>query len=313
MSYDEKIVIVIPCFNEEVTISKVVSDFKRELPEAEILVLDNRSTDRSAELARAAGAEVIYVSRQGKGSVVRHIFREIIADIFIMVDGDDTYPAEQVHELLKPVTSGSADMVIGDRLTGGGYASQNKRIFHNFGNVLVRRLVNICFGSHINDIMSGYRVFSRRFAMNVPILSDGFEVETEMTIMCLDRKLQIAELPIAYKDRPEGSFSKLHTFRDGFRVLKTIFMILKNYRPLFFFGSMSLCGFIGGLACGIPVIIEFVQRKYISHVPLAILSTGLIIVAMTMLNCAFILDTIVSHERQRNEVDIVRHKTGAPL
>jgi len=306
MHSNQKTVVVIPCYNEEQTIEKVVKDFKRELPESEVYVMNNRSTDKSAELAEAAGANIMWVGRQGKGSVVREIFRKIDADIYIMVDGDDTYPSEAVHELIKPVIGGSAEMVVGDRLSKGYYAAQNKRSFHNFGNHLVRKLVNMCFNSKLKDIMSGYRIFSRLFAKNVPILSDGFEVETEMTIRCLDRKLEIIEIPVEYRDRPAGSYSKLNTIRDGFRVLKTIFIILKDYRPLFFFGSISLVLFILGLITGTPVLLEFLRTRYITHVPLSILATGLMLTSGLSLTCGFILDTLVAHERQRNEVDLMR-------
>ena len=301
-----KTAVIIPCYNEEQTIGKVVKDFKRELPGSEIYVMNNRSTDRSAELAEAAGARVMPVRRQGKGSVVREIFRKIDADIYVMVDGDDTYPAEAVMELIKPVADGAAEMVVGDRLSKGCYAAQNKRNFHNFGNNLVKKLVNLCFKSNLKDIMSGYRVFSKLFTKNVPILSDGFEVETEITIRCLDRKLEIVEIPVEYRDRPAGSFSKLNTVKDGFRVLKTIFIILKDYRPLFFFGGISLFLFIGGLLTGMPVLLEFVRTRYITQVPLSILATGLMLTSGLSITCGFILDTLVAHERQRNEIDLLK-------
>ena len=302
----KKTAVVIPCYNEVLTIAKVGRDFKRELPDAVIIVLDNNSTDGSASAAREAGALVTLVPRQGKGAVVRHIFREVDADIYVMVDGDDTYPAESVHGLIRPVTDGTADMAMGDRLSGGDYKAENKRAFHNFGNILVRNLVNYCFKSDLKDIMTGFRVFSRRFAGVVPILSDGFEVETEMTIRSLARRISIAEVPIAYKDRPEGSVSKLRTFSDGFRVLGMFFKILKDYRPMFFFGVLSLCAFLAGLACGIPVITEFIASRYITHVPLAVLATGFVLSAMTTLICGVILDTMVSQERHRGEIDILR-------
>jgi glycosyltransferase involved in cell wall biosynthesis len=234
MENSNRIVVVIPCYNEEQTISKVVGDFRANLPEAEVIVLNNRSTDRSAEFAALAGAVVVHVPRQGKGSVVRHIFRELDADVYLMVDGDDTYPADRAKDLVQPILEHSADMVIGDRLSKGSYASENKRPFHGFGNSLVCGLVNFCFNSNIKDVMTGYRALSRRFAQNVPILSDGFEVETEMTIRCLDRKLSILEIPITYRDRPQGSYSKLNTFHDGIRVIRTVFTILKTYRPFLF-------------------------------------------------------------------------------
>jgi glycosyltransferase involved in cell wall biosynthesis len=310
---DEKVnilkkVLIIPCYNEEMTIAKVVEDFRAELPDCRIIVMDNRSTDDSAKRAVAAGAEVIPVARQGKGAVMRAVFRSIDADICIMVDGDDTYPADEVHKLLKPVLDGKADMAAGDRLTGGEYQRVNRRRFHGLGNQLVKKLVNFCFKSDLRDIMTGYRVFNRTFAMNVPILSDGFEIETEMTIRALDRRLALVEIPVAYRDRPVGSFSKLNTLRDGFRVLKTIFFILKDYRPMLFFGTLSLFFFMVGCLCGAPVIWEFMRTRFITHVPLALLATGLVLVSVVTLNCALILDTVVAHERQRNELELMNRR-----
>ena len=301
------IVVLIPCFNEEITIAKVVTDFKQELPSAQIVVLDNNSTDDSAKFAKQAGASVVQVTRQGKGAVVRYAFREIEADVYVMVDGDDTYSVKNVHNLIAPILNGTHDMAIGDRgISEGDYSKENKRTFHNFGNALVCNLVNYCFNSNIMDVMTGYRVFSRRFVENVPILSDKFEVETEMTIRCLDRKLNITTIPVIYQDRPAGSFSKLNTVKDGCKVLKIIFTILKDYKPLLFFGSLSLISLIFSLLVGSLVITEFVKSGYIAHVPLAILATGFAIVSVILMNCALILDTIVSLERQNNELQIVR-------
>ncbi|MDR1648896.1 MAG: hypothetical protein LBR71_01430, partial [Synergistaceae bacterium] len=192
----------------------------------------------------------------------------------------------------------------------GSYTRENKRAFHGFGNSLVRRLVNFCFGSNIEDVMTGYRALSRRFAQNVPILSDGFEVETEMTIRCLDRKLPILEIPITYRDRPQGSYSKLNTFRDGIRVVRAIFTILKTYRPFFFFGSLAFIALLAGLAAGGPVVSEFLKNRYITHVPLAILAVGLVLTSMILFNCAFVLDTITAYEKQRNELNVVKLKSG---
>ncbi len=302
----QKIIVCIPCYNEELTIAKVITDFKRELPEAEVIVLDNRSTDKSAALAKQFGARVIFVPRQGKGAVVRHIFRELDADIYLIADGDDACPAESAHALIAPIADGTADMVMGDRLSGGGYHLENKRMFHVLGNNLVKGLVNFCFKASVNDVMCGYRAFSRRFVVNVPILSDGFELETEMTIRCLDRKLPFVEIPISFQDRPKGSVSKLNTFRDGFRVLALIFSILKDYRPLAFFGSLAAITLVLGLICGAPTILDFILLGYTPRVPLAVLASGLVLVSMTFLTCAFVLDTMISHERQRNELNILR-------
>jgi glycosyltransferase involved in cell wall biosynthesis len=302
----KKVVVTIPCYNEEQTIEKVVLDFKRELPQASVIVLDNRSTDRSVDLASKAGASVIHVQRQGKGSVIRHIFREIDADIYLMADGDDACPAECVHDLIGPILEGNADMVSGDRLSSGIYMKENKRHFHNFGNHLVCSLVSICFGTEVRDVMCGYRAFSRRFAKNIPILSDGFEVETEMTIRCLDRKLPFIEIPIEFSSRPEGSVSKLSTMHDGFKVIGIIFSILKDYRPLLFFGFLAVLSLVLGMLCGVPTIMDFIKFGYTPRVPLAVLASGFVLTAMTLLNCAFILDTMVSHERQRNELNILK-------
>lgn len=301
-------VLIIPCYNEEITIAKVIRDFRAELADCRIVVLDNCSTDQSATLATEAGAEVIHVSRQGKGAVMRSVFRSIDADVYILVDGDDTYPADEVHKLLQPVESGKADMVIGDRLSEGGYGRINRRRFHGFGNNLVRKLVNFCFGSNLHDIMTGYRVFNRTFIMNIPILSDGFEVETELTIRALDRKLSLMEIPVSYRNRPAGSTSKLNTLRDGCRVVRTIFSILKDYRPMLFFGAISLLFFIMGLICGVPVVWEFMETRFITRLPLALLATGLILVSVVTLNCALILDTVSAHERQRNELMLVHQQ-----
>ncbi|MDR1915042.1 MAG: glycosyltransferase family 2 protein [Synergistaceae bacterium] len=309
MGEETRIVVAIPCYNEEITIAKVVADFKKELPGAEIIVLDNNSTDNSAVLAREAGAVVTPVTRQGKGAVIRYIFREIDADVYVIVDGDNACPASCVYGLMTPILNNTADMVLGDRLSSGAYEKENKRRFHNFGNKLINALINICFNAKINDIMCGYRAFSRRFAKNIPILSDGFEVETEMTIRCLDRKLPIAEVNIAFQNRPEGSYPKLDTFRDGMKILSIIFTILKDHRPLLFFGVLASVFILLGLLCGIPTIIDFVKLGHTPRVPLAVLATSLILVAMTMLTCAFVLDTMISHERQRNELNLLRFES----
>ncbi len=232
---NKKIAVLIPCYNEELTVAKTVQDFKKALPEAVVYVYDNNSTDRTSELAKEAGAIVRKETHQGKGNVVRTMFREIDADAYVLVDGDDTYPAEEVHKLLEPVLEGDADMVIGDRLSNGTYYSENKRAFHEFGNNLVRDLINRLFHGSIKDIMTGYRVFSRRFVKCMPIRSEGFQIETEMTVFSLIMRLNVVELPITYRDRPEGSFSKLNTYKDGWKVLVTLFDLYKNYRPFYFF------------------------------------------------------------------------------
>ncbi len=248
----KKVAVLIPCYNEELTVEKVVRDFRKELPDADIYVYDNNSTDHTAELAEKAGAIVRRETRQGKGNVVRTMFQEIDADAYIMVDGDDTYPAEEVHPLLEAVLNDGVDMAIGDRLSNGTYYNENKRAFHDFGNNLVRDLINRLFHGNIRDIMTGYRVFSRRFAKCMPLKSGGFQIETEITVISLVARMKIVEIPITYRDRPEGSFSKLNTFHDGFRVLIMLFDLYKNYRPLYFFFILSLISLILGLVIFIP-------------------------------------------------------------
>ncbi|GLG00858.1 glycosyl transferase [Alicyclobacillus hesperidum subsp. aegles] len=297
-----RIAVLIPCYNEELTIGKVIADFRRELPDADIYVYDNNSRDRTADIARAAGAIVRREVRQGKGNVVRSMFRDIDADIYVMIDGDDTYPAEFVHDLIQPVAAGEADMSIGDRHSDGSYSSENKRPFHNFGNQFVKALINRLFRSQLRDIMTGYRVFNRRFAKTMPIQSEGFEIETEMTLHALDKRFRIIEIPIRYRDRPPGSESKLNTVSDGIRVLKTVFWIFKDYKPLAFFGTVALLFFIAGLAVGIPVITEFFASGRIAKMPSAILAVGLMVLATNSLTCGFILDTIVRNHRDNYEL-----------
>ena len=242
-----KTAVLIPCYNEALTIKKVIEDFSKELPEATIYVYDNNSSDQTVRIAKEAGAVVSFENKQGKGNVVRTMFREIDADIFVMVDGDDTYPAEEVHKLIQPIIEEKMDMVIGDRLSNGTYYKENKRPFHDFGNNLVRGLINHLFHSNIKDIMTGYRAFSRRFAKCMPVISDGFQIETEMTIFSLVYRLNVKEVPIVYRDRPEGSYSKLNTINDGMKVLITLFDLLKNYRPFFFFFIISIAFTVFGL------------------------------------------------------------------
>ncbi|MGE5626548.1 MAG: glycosyltransferase family 2 protein [Solirubrobacterales bacterium] len=297
-----KTAILIPCYNEEITIAKVIEDFKREMPEADIYVYDNNSKDSTANIAIKHGATVKRELRQGKGNVVRSMFRDIEADFYIMVDGDDTYPAEFVHKLLEPLLAGEADMTIGDRLSNGTYASENKRPFHDFGNNLVRWLINKIYNNNLKDIMTGYRGFNREFVKAMPVLSEKFEIETEMSIHALDKKFIVKEVPIEYRDRPEGSESKLNTFSDGFKVLKTIFMLFKDYKPLIFFNIFFGIFLIAGLAVGTPVLIEFAQTSYITKVPSAILAVGLVMVSMLSFVSGIILDTIAKNQRANYEL-----------
>ena len=243
----KKVAVLIPCYNEELTIEKVIKDFKRELPYADIYVYDNNSKDKTAEIAKREGAIVRRESKQGKGNVVRTMFREIDADIYVMVDGDDTYPAEFVHQLIEPIRNEEADMTIGDRLSNGTYQKENKRHFHEFGNNLVRKGINLLFQTKLRDIMTGYRAFSKMFVKNMPVLSQKFEIETEMSLYALDKRYIIKEIPIIYRDRPNGSQSKLNTIRDGVKVIKTIVNMFKNYKPLQFFTIIALILFMIGI------------------------------------------------------------------
>ena len=269
---DKKIAILIPCYNEVVTIGKVVSDFKRELPEAEVIVYDNNSSDGTDEAARNAGATVYYERRQGKGNVVRSMFRNIDADCYVLVDGDDTYPASAVKELIKPVINNGADMVVGDRLSTT-YFTENKRAFHNFGNKLVKNLINRLFKGSVNDIMTGYRAFSKTFVKSFPVVSKGFEIETEMTIHALDKNMYIVEVPIEYKDRPEGSVSKLNTVQDGMKVMRTIAKLFRDYKPFVFFSIISALVFLFGFAFFVVVLVEYFETGLVTKIPTLIVSS----------------------------------------
>lgn len=304
----EKIAVLIPCYNEELTIEKVIKDFRKELPEADIYVYNNNSKDRTKEIAIKNDAIVVDEYKQGKGNVVRSQFRDIEADIYVMVDGDDTYPAEFVHQLIEPVRNGQADMTIGDRLSNGTYQKENKRPFHEFGNNLVKKAINVLFDTKLKDIMTGYRVFNKRFVKNMPVLSPKFEIETEMSLYALDKKYIIKEIPIVYRDRPEGSSSKLNTVGDGIKVVKTIVRMFKDYKPFKFFGLIALILFIIGLAIGIPVLVEFFKTAYITKVPSAILATGFMGLAAVSLQCGIVLDTITRQHKEDYELNLLRYE-----
>ena len=304
----EKIAVLIHCYNEELTIEKVIKDFRKELPEADIYVYNNNSKDRTKEIAIKNGAIVVDEYKQGKGNVVRSQFRDIEADIYVMVDGDDTYPAEFVHQLIEPVRNGQADMTIGDRLSNGTYQKENKRPFHEFGNNLVKKAINVLFDTKLKDIMTGYRVFNKRFVKNMPVLSPKFEIETEMSLYALDKKYIIKEIPIVYRDRPEGSSSKLNTVGDGIKVVKTIARMFKDYKPFKFFGLIALILFIIGLAIGIPVLVEFFKTAYITKVPSAILATGFMGLAAVSLQCGIVLDTITRQHKEDYELNLLRYE-----
>lgn len=299
-----KIAVLIPCYNEELTIGKVIDDFKRVLPEADLYVYNNNSSDKTSEIAKKSGAIVIEEKRQGKGNVVRSMFFDIDADYYVMVDGDDTYPAEAVHELIEPLMSGEADMTIGDRLSNGTYENENKRAFHNLGNTLVKKLINRLYKSNINDIMTGYRGFNKLFVRSFPVTSTGFEIETELSIHSLDKRFKIKEIPIDYRDRPNGSESKLNTFSDGIKVIKTIFALFKDYKPLEFFSLWAALFVILSFIAGSPVVAEFIRYHYIYKVPSAILAVGLMMMAMLALVCGLVLDTVVNNARKQYEMEL---------
>ena len=303
-----KVAVLIPCYNEELTIEKVIKDFKRELPDSEIYVYDNNSKDRTAEIAVKNGAILRHEYKQGKGNVVRSMFYDINADIYVMVDGDDTYPAEFVHKLIEPVVNGEVDMCIGDRLSNGTYQKENKRPFHEFGNNIVKKSINILFKTNLRDIMTGYRVFNKKYVKNMPVMSPKFEIETEMSLYALDKGLTIKEIPIDYRDRPEGSESKLNTVKDGLKVIKTIVRMYKDYNPLKFYVRIAVIMFLIGLIIGIPVIIEFFNTHYITKIPSAILATGFIILSVIIAQCGVILDTVVRTNKENYQLNLLRYK-----
>ena len=301
-----KTAVLIPCYNEAMTIEKVVADFRRELPDATIYVYDNNSTDSTAEIARRAGAIVKREYRQGKGNVVRSMLRDIDADCYLMVDGDDTYPAESAREMCRLVEDG-ADMVIGDRLSST-YFTENKRPFHNEGNRLVRFLINRIFHSDIHDIMTGYRALSRTFAKNFPIISRNFEIETEMTIHALDKNFLIRELKIDYRDRQEGSHSKLNTYLDGMKVVATVFMMFRDYRPLKFFSLISALLLLLAILMCIPVFIEYMQTGLVPRFPTLIVSGFIGIASLLTFFCGVVLEVMTKKHRQLYELMLLKEK-----
>ncbi|GDZ75303.1 glycosyl transferase [Bifidobacteriaceae bacterium MCC01989] len=290
------VAVLLPCYNEEVTIGKVVRDFKDSLPDATIYVYDNNSTDRTAEIAEAEGAIVRREPRQGKGNVIRAMFEDIDADVYVMADGDDTYPADAAPAMVAKVLEGY-DMVIGDRLSST-YFQENKRPFHNFGNRLVRGSINHLFRAHVTDIMTGYRAFSFTFVKTYPVLSRGFEVETEMTIHSLNNNLRLYEMPIQYRDRPEGSVSKLDTVGDGIKVMSTIFRMIREYKPLPLFGGLGLIiGIVGIVLCG-TVTFEFAKTGVVTHFPTLIGAVMLVITGLLLIIAGIILDVMAKNDRK---------------
>lgn len=299
----DKIAVLIPCYNEAKTIAKVVTDFRRELPEASVYVFDNNSTDGTDRVAREAGASVRYEYRQGKGQVIRSMFRDISAECYIMVDGDDTYPAECGKEMAKIIWNRKADMVIGDRLSST-YFQENRRPFHNIGNKTVRGIINFLFHSDIRDIMTGYRAFSFEFAKTFPVLSKGFEIETEMTIHALDKNLGISSISVPYRDRPTGSVSKLSTYSDGVKVLWTVFRLYKNYRPFGFFGFLATLMLAVSMILTLPVFVEFLQTGLVPRLPTLIVGGFFGISALLSFFSGLILDVLMQRNRQEFELSL---------
>ena len=298
---EPKIAVLIPCYNEAKTIEKVVKDYKNALPEADIYVYDNNSTDGTDKIAKEAGAIVRYESKQGKGNVIRTMFREIEANCYLMIDGDDTYPAENAREMCNYVLNENVDMVIGDRLSST-YFKENKRPFHNFGNRIVRWSINKIFKSKINDIMTGYRAFSYQFVKSYPVLTKGFETETEMTIHAIDKNFTLKEIPVQYRDRPKGSVSKLNTYKDGVKVIKTIATLFKEYKPGLFFNLISLFIFIVAVILVIPVLIEYMNTGLVPRFPTLIVACILLVICLLLTMTSIILQVIVKKNKQIFEI-----------
>lgn len=303
----DKIAVLIPCYNEEKTIGKVIDDFKIALPEAVVYVYDNNSTDKTSDVAEEHGAVVRKEYRQGKGNVVKTMFRDIDAECYIMIDGDDTYPADKAKDMCSAVMEEGVDMVIGDRLSAT-YFIENDRRFHNFGNRFVRSLINNIFNSDVKDIMTGYRAFSRMFVKNIPILANGFEIETEMTIHALDKNYIIKEIPIDYRRRPEGSFSKLDTISDGYKVVKTVFQLFRDYKPYIFFTSISVVLGVIAVLFMLPVIIEYWHTGLVPRFPTLIVCCFVMLLAILLFISGVILEVMTKKHRQLYELLVIRKR-----
>ena len=297
------IAVLIPCYNEAKTIAKVVRDYRAALPEADIYVYDNNSTDHTDDVAREAGATVRYEYRQGKGNVIRSMFREIDADCYLMIDGDDTYPAENAREMVNLVLERKVDMVVGDRLSAT-YYTENKRPFHNMGNWLVKGLVNTIFKGSVSDIMTGYRAFSYQFVKSFPVLSKGFEIETEMTIHALDKNLSVQSVQVEYRDRPADSPSKLNTYSDGMKVLRTIVRLYKEYRPMSFFGLLAALMALVSVILFIPIFAEYLHTGLVPRFPTLIVCGVMGTMALLLWVCGLILDTVAKKHRQLFEINL---------
>lgn len=301
----DKIAVLIPCYNEAQTIEKVIADWRKELPEAVIYVYNNNSADDTAAIAEAAGAVVRNEYKQGKGNVIRRMFREVDAECYLMIDGDDTYPAEYGRQMAEFVLNKKVDMVVGDRLSST-YFSENKRPFHNMGNSMVRGLINRLFKSDIKDVMTGYRAFSYQFVKTFPVLSKGFEIETEMTIHAVDKNMFVTNVVVDYRDRPEGSESKLNTYSDGFKVLMTILKLFKNYKPLAFFGIAALILCIIGVGMFIPIFSTYLHTGLVPKIPTLIVSGFFIMAGILSLFCGLILDNIKNQDRRAFEFRLLQ-------
>ncbi len=299
----DKIAVLLPCYNESKTIAKVVGDFRRVLPEATIYVYDNNSTDGTAEIAEKAGAVVRHEYQQGKGNVIRRMFREIDAECYIMADGDDTYPPDEADKMVDMVLNRQADMVVGDRLSST-YFTENKRPFHNFGNSLVRKSINLLFKNDIKDIMTGYRAFSYEFVKTFPVLSKGFEIETEMSIHAIDKNMAVENFVIEYRDRPEGSESKLNTYSDGMKVLRTIFRLYRTYRPFKFFGLWALLLALISVGFFIPVLSTYFKTGLVPNFPTLIVCCFTLLAAIQSLFAGLMLQTMVQKNRQDFEMHL---------
>ena len=303
---EKKIAVLIPCHNEALTIAKVIDDFKRLLPDADIYVYDNNSSDDTAAIAREHGAITRFEPRQGKGNVCRQMFRDIDADCYLMVDGDDTYPAEAAIALCEPILNGNADLTVGDRLSNGTYAEENKRAFHGFGNNLVRTMIKWIYGYSFDDVMTGYRAMSRPFVKTFPVLSEGFQIETELSIHAVDHRWRIQDVPIEYRDRPAGSESKLDTVSDGIKVIAMIGALFKDYRPLKFFGLVALLFAIIGLFLGIPIVAEYFATGLVPRFPTAILAVAFMFLCGLSLATGLVLDSVAKIERKQWELNVYK-------
>lgn len=304
--------VIIPCYNEAVTIGKVIDDFHRELSGATVYVYDNNSTDGTSRIAREHGATVRLEPRQGKGNACRQMFRDIDAACYLMVDGDDTYPAESARALCDPILAGEADMTVGDRLSNGTYAEENKRAFHGFGNNLVRAMIKWIYGYSFEDVMTGYRAMSQPFVKTFPVLSEGFQIETELSIHAVDHRWRIRDVPVEYRDRPAGSESKLDTVGDGIKVIAMIGTLFKDYRPLKFFSLIALLFAAIGLALGIPIIIEYFRTGLVPRFPTAMLAACFMFLCGLSLATGLILDSVAKVEKKQWELQVykIRNSIG---